>query len=61
MTDNEFIEAVLRCDPITTEAPELAEKRRAALDWMGEQWLLHPANSPKNAVNRSETTMEVNP
>ena len=22
------------------------EKRRAALDWLGERWLLHQANSP---------------
>jgi len=60
MTDNEFIEALLGRAPITTEAPDLDDKRRAALDWLGERWLLHPANSPKNAANRSETTMEGN-
>ena len=44
MTDNEFIQALLRQ---TEETPELDDKRRAALDWLGERWLLHPANSPK--------------
>jgi hypothetical protein len=44
MTDNEFIQALLRQ---TTEAPDIDEKRRAALDWLGERWLLHPANGPK--------------
>lgn len=47
MTDREFIEALLFKAPITTEAPDLGDKRRAALDWLGERWLLHPANSPK--------------
>jgi len=47
MTDNEFIEALLGRAPILTEAPGLDDKRRAALDWLGEQWLLHPTNSPK--------------
>ena len=47
MTDNEFIEALLFKAPITAEAPDLDDKRRAALDWLGERWLLHPANSPK--------------
>lgn len=59
MTDNEFIEALLNREPVANEAPDLDDKRRAALDWLGERWLLHPANSPKNAANRSETTMEV--
>ena len=47
MTDNEFIEALLCRAPITTEAPDFDDKRRAALDWLGERWLLHLANSPK--------------
>jgi len=47
MTDNEFIEALLFKAPILNETPDLDEKRRAALDWLGEQWLLHPANGPK--------------
>ena len=44
MTDDEFIQALLRQ---TEEAPELDDKRRAALNWLGERWLLHPANGPK--------------
>ena len=46
MTDNEFIEALLFKAPVRDEAPDLDEKRRAALDWLGERWLLHQANSP---------------
>lgn len=47
MNDNDFIEALLFKAPIRDEAPDLNEKRHAALDWMGRQWLLHPANGPK--------------
>jgi len=47
MTDNDFIEALLFKAPARDEAPALDDKRRAALDWLGERWLLHPANSPK--------------
>ncbi len=47
LNDNEFIQALLFKAPICDEAPDFDDKRRAALDWLGEQWLLHPANSPK--------------
>ena len=46
MTDNDFIEALLFKAPVRGEAPDIGEKRRAALDWLGERWLLHQANSP---------------
>jgi len=31
--------------------PTLDDKRRAALAWMGERWLLHPKHSPKRQAD----------
>ena len=44
-TFHDAIEALLNREPVANEAPDLDDKRRAALDWLGERWLLHPVQA----------------
>lgn len=41
MTPRDFVTPASRLAP-----PSLDDKRRAAIAWLGERWLLHPSNAP---------------
>jgi hypothetical protein len=57
MTDNDFIEALLFKETIREQAPGLAERRQAAIDWLAERWLLHPSNAPRKREDASDALL----
>lgn len=41
---------------LPSDPPEITQqaKLRAALDWLGTRWLLHPANAPRKRAPRKQ-------